>query len=630
MSTDAPVNLTSIFDSKWLQSTADAIVGDLQRNLHWRAIFGAVPDPIREQEAGWCFDRPSHTVQQYELDAWRFVLKHPELLRGALADWAERSPTIERCPPSRTSLECFGLATSDVQGAIRELARHSPAIRSFVLGVTKHFVECAPEDCGRETFIAARKAVKSLRARCVEDLQLELLHCVLPGYGVLDRASKDMAVCAEIPLSVLSTQLMASGFPSHVLVLDRHDSPPTRDLVSTGGAAPCGVQLDVTDAGWQARRDYLEASRRSARLYQQQISKDEIPSHESLNTEPVLRDLPLSTLTLRIRVRGAADYRQNAARRLLPSVRGAFKAIDCGLLADANLRDSVFSSILRSVRRGKRQKSARNAERRFPEFLGLGGLDWSPLDTYLTSDLHWLTTQRFRMRSAWVEFMATATAKVDESALMPMLELCLARPAGAGSRRGSSNPIAKGLGDLDRASRVIESQPRDALVIAVTSLESTVLWRLPRHRDGDSAPKKSDTLQRRIAILFGCDSDDATGLVRRWVRDIYNTRSEVVHGEFVADDDAAHAASSAVFLAGVCMLKICASVRFRARIGAEPTHQSCDAALADYWEALDCVDTADQESLASRSASDIDPRIDHFDLAGWPACLMQVGPHPSR
>jgi hypothetical protein len=630
VTTDSPLDLTSVFNAKWVESAADALVSDLQRNLHWRAVCGSVPDGIRDQEPGWCFDRPSHTVHEQELEVWRYVLKHPAMLRGALSDWANRSLVIENCLPPRASLERFGLTTSDVLCVIRELARESGAIREFVLDVTKQFVDCSADDCGRETFLAGSAAVAASRAQCVASLGLELMICVLPGPGMLDRARRTIAVCAEIPLSWFSTQLVIADFPSHTLVLDQNDSPPVRTLVSVGGDSPGCVRLDVTDEDWQVRRDYLEATRVSARLYQQQMSNDEVPTHEALNTEPVHRSLPLSALTLRIHVRGAPDYQRNAASRLSPSVRGAFKAVDFGLLADERLRAVVFSSILISVRRGGGRGPAASSKKRLPEFLGLGGHDWSAMDAYFASDSHWQAAERFRMRSAWVEFMPTATAEVDESALRPMLEMCLAQPVGGGSRRGAPNPIAKGLGDLDRASQLLDAQPRDALVVAVTALESTVLWRLPKPRDGVSAPKKNETLQRRIAILFGCDSDEDAGLVRRWVRDIYNVRSEVVHGESVTDDDAVRAASAALFLAGVCMLKLSASVRFRARIGAVPTSQSCDSALVDFWSDLDRATEAAAELQGSRSGSDVDPRIDHFGLAGWPARMLQVKPRPSR
>jgi hypothetical protein len=597
-----------VFGERWIQQTATAVFRDMQLNFNPMEMFPSRRDGIRGPVPAWCFNRTEKELRSFgaeEIEAWKRLHEYPQLLRGALAEWAKDSMAIKECPPQ--FVESLGLVAEDVRIVVGQLVLESAALRSYVLTVTEsllRFFDSGDDEpdfktCDREVHGAGERSMVAFKTELEVLVSLEL-----PGI-----ARKVEAV--RWPLQTVRTPIVIPEFPtytSHSEIAEDADPAPWRVLVpSPNSSSPGCIGMSLTDESWQLRIEYFGEVLRKRAMISAALSQGKEPPDDAIYEEPIRRQMRLSDLTLAILIRGAPEYRRRTAHPIEQAVHGVFRTLDAALLVDSTERVLVFDSMLKSMSAGaSRQHSASAPQRSEPKFLQSPPSDIKKkLEDLINSGAFWQQRHRNRMEAVWMRHLHSASAAIDESVIKSMLEVCIARSAQVAGHEQFNNPIAKGFREINHAVRLRGEHPTDALVIAVTSLETTLLHNCPRNLG------KSATLTTRITKLLGCDSDHVTANVKKWANHIYDTRSRVVHGELVDEGVILRDSTAAVFLASACMLKICTLLRFKQRLGLTPTNQSCAAVLADCLRSLDDPDSADT-------------RADHFALSKWPAELFDA------
>ena len=597
-----------VFGERWIQQTATAVFRDMQLNFNPMEMFPSRRDGIRSPVPAWCFNRTEKELRSFgaeEIEAWKKLHEYPQLLRGALTEWAKDSMAIKECPP--LFVESLGLVAEDVRIAVGQLVLESDALRFYVLTVTESLLRFFDGGDGEPNFKTCDREVHQARVQSMVDFKTEL--GVLVSLELPQIASAVEAV--RLSLQAVRTPIVIADFPACKETWEMAwdaDPAPWRVLIpSTNSSGPGCIGMSLTDESWQLRIEYFGEVLRKGAMISAALSQGKEPPDDAIYAEPIRRQMRLSDLTLAIFLRGAPVYRRHAACPIEQAVQGAFRTLDAAMLVDSTDRVLVFDSMLKSISASAaRHQSASAPQRSEPKFLKSPPSDIeSNLKHLFESGAFWQKQHRSRMEAVWMRHFHSASVAIDESVVKSMLEVCVAQSTQVDGKEQSKNPIAKGFREINHAVRLRGEHPTDALVIAVTSLETTLLHNCPRNLG------KSATLTTRITKLLGCDSDHVTANVKKWANHIYDTRSRIVHGEFVDDEVILRDSTAAIFLASACILKICTLLRFKQRLGLTPTNQSCAAALADCLRSLDDPDS-------------VDTRADHFALGKWPAELFDA------
>ena len=597
-----------VFGERWIQQTATAVFRDMQLNFNPMEIFPSMRDGTRKPVPTWCFNRTEKDLRRFgaeEIEAWRMIHDSPQLLRGALTEWAKDSMAVRECPPKL--VESLGMVAEDVRVSVHQLVLESPALRSYVLSVTESLLRFFDDGADKPDFRTCDREVHKARVRSMADFKIELE--VLGSFELPEIARKVEVI--RWSLQSVRTPIVIPDFPACKALSEMTwdgDHAPSHELVSrqaTSGPGCIGVSL--TDESWQLRIEYFGEVLRQRATISAALRQGKEPPDDAIHTEPIRRPMRLSDLTLAIFIRGAPEYRRHTVRPIEQAVHGAFRSLDAAMLVDSTDRGLVFESMLKSMSTGASWSLGVAVPHQLrPRFLtdAPESLE-STLKKNFFGEWAWHYTNRSRMADVWMRHLHSASVEIDESVLKSMLEVCIARSTQDGGGAQEENPIAKGFREINRAVRLRGDHPADALVVAVTSLESTLLHRCTAKK------AVSTTLATRITKLLGCDADHVAANVKNWSKHIYDIRSRIVHGELVDDEIILRDSTAAIFLASACILKICTLLRFKQRLGLTPTNQSCAAALADCLRSLDDPDSADT-------------RADHFALGKWPAELFDA------
>jgi hypothetical protein len=537
------------------------------------------------------------------------LIQYPAFLRRPIEIWSEVSTAVKCCPPPTENLDFLGITPEDIRVEVRQLVRESLSLRAYVLSTTKVALCYFDGIRDRDSYRSCRDEANQALAACEEKLSEELAHLVVYKFPRLCQE-----VCTEsLNLASIRTPIVVPEFPTetpHWEISEGENESPALTLLSSTGAGPGCAHVCLVDESWQLRSDYLAGRRRVREMLKGAQRAGLEPPDDLIHTEPVRRDMRLTDLTLKVLVRGAPEYRRREASQILEGIQGAFLALDAAMLVDSAERTRVFDSILASSPYATDSHSGSHSSshaKRKPLFMRERSVDVTALVNGLLKNSHlWRSYRAAAMESAWMDSLYSASSAIDESVLKAMVELCVDRPRLTVSRnRGVVNPIAKAFREIGRAVQLRRSNPSEALLAAVTAMESILLYELPY------GVYKGQAIERRVSRLLGGCSEAVPKRFGKWSKGIYQIRSKVVHGNFVDDDSISMATSAAIFLSGNCIAKICAVLGFNRRIGLTPEAHATTDALKDVLDSLESGEWANTHT-------------DHFDLGRWPSRLFDV------